>query len=161
VRGDIAGKAGVTGAHRRNGLLQRHPHAVDARPALADHLSPAAIGHRHDRRARTQRDDLPHGAGAIGVIVELVANQLLASTTFGETTSGSARTGEPQRLAVGVDDRHHIELVHRADELRVEVGIDPAGQRSGEDDDRRSPRQIQELLAELLDLFGLHVGPAR
>src|SRR3954447_7171672 len=98
-----------------------------------------------------------------------------ASSTLGETTAGSARTarrrggraggrrgapGRAGRVAVGVDDRGHVELVQLADQLAVRARLDAGRQRPGEDDDVGAARQIQQLVAEELELLARHRGPA-
>ena len=117
---------------------------------------------RHDRRARAERDDLADGAGAVAVVVELVSDELLGLDHVRRDDVGLGAHRMAQRVAVGVDDRHHVELAHLAQELGVELGLDAARQRAGEHDDRRAARQVEELLAELLELVGVdRRAPAR
>ena len=75
-----------------------------------------------------------------------------ASITFGETTSGSARTawrsGSPS-VSTTVSTSEPLEV---PDQRRVDVRLDPARQRAGEHDDRRAAREVEQLVAEQLDL---------
>ncbi len=75
-----------------------------------------------------------------------------ASSSLGETTWGSARTASRSGIAVGVDDRDHPELLDLADQAGVDVGLDPARQAAGEHAHARALGQVQELVAEQLEL---------
>jgi hypothetical protein len=59
-----------------------------------------------------------------------------------------------QRVAVCVDDDDEAELAQLLDEVGVDVAVDPARQRAREDDDRRAAREVDELVAEELELAG-------
>ena len=64
--------------------------------------------------------------------------------------------GEAHRLAVGVDDGRHVELAQLLDEVGVDDRVDAARQRAGEDDDVGAAREVEQLVAEQLDLLGAH-----
>ena len=68
--------------------------------------------------------------------------------------------GVAQRVAVGVDDRHHVELVQLAHQsARRSRARRPRGSEPANDDDRGAARQVEQLLAELLELVGLDARP--
>ena len=112
----------------------------------------AAVGHGHDRLARAERGHLAHGDDAVLVVVELVADELLGleHVRRDDVRLGAHRVA--QRLAVGVDDRREAQLAQLPDQAGVDVGVDAARQRAGEDDDRRAAREVHQLVAEQLDL---------
>ena len=116
------------------------------------HLREAAVGQRHDRLARAERDDLAHRERALVVVVELVPDELLGLEHVGRDDVGLGAHGLVQRVAVGVDHRRDARALQLADQGGVDVGVDAARQRAGEHDDRRAAGEIQELVAEQLDL---------
>ena len=71
-------------------------------------------------------------------------------------TSGSARTawrsGSPSVSTI-VGDVHAPQV---ADQPGVDVGVQAARQRAGEDDDVGAARQVEQLVAEELDLLRAH-----
>ena len=95
---------------------------------------------------------LAHGDGAVLVVVELVADQLLGLQHVRRDDVGSARTawrsGSPSVSTIVVTPSLRSSRIRRG----VDVGVDAARQRAGEHDDLRAPREVQELVAEQLDL---------
>ena len=120
--------------------------------AVDEHLREAAVGKRHDRLARAERGDLAHRERALLLAGELVADELLGLEHVGRDDVGFGAHRLAQRLAVGVDDGRHLEPLQVADQRRVDVGLDAARQRAGEHDDRGAAREVQQLVAEQLDL---------
>ena len=99
-----------------------------------------------------ERGDLAHRQRALLLAGELVADQLLGLEHVRRDDVRLGAHGLAQRLAVGVDDRRHLQPLEVADQRRVQVGLDPARQRAGEHDDRRAAGEVQQLVAEQLDL---------
>ena len=142
---------------RRRHRPSRRPRAAGsargrARLALGRHRREAAVGHGHDRLDRPERDHLAYRDEAILVVVELVADELLGLEHVRRDDVRRCAHGVAQRVAVGVDDDDEAELAQLLDEVRVDVGVDLARQRAGEDHDRGAAREVHELVVEELEL---------
>src|SRR6478672_10871137 len=74
---DVAGQEGVARADGRDRLAGLDHHAKQRLDAVDQHAADAAVGHRHDRLARAEREHLAHRDQAILLVVELVADELL------------------------------------------------------------------------------------
>ena len=121
--------------------------------AALEHVRVAAVRDRHDRLARRPSRVISTTAlGAVVVVVELVADQLLGLELVRRDHVGLGAHGEPQRLAVGVDDRGHAELPELADQTGVDVRSHAARQAAGEHAHARALGQVQQLVAEQLEL---------
>src|SRR4051794_346572 len=162
ARGDEAREEGVAAADRRDGLARLDPDAEQRRLAArprADRRD-AAVGQRHDRLLGPEPDELAHGDRAVLVVVELVPDELLGLEHVGRDDVGLGADGEAHGLAVAIDDRRHAHLAQVADQRGVDVGLDAARQRSGEDYDVRAAREVEQLVVEEPDLGREHLRAA-
>ena len=66
---------------------------------------------------------------------------------------------EPQRLPLAIERRCDVSPREVTNRLGVEVVLDVARQRAGEDDEVGALGQVVELLAQHLELLRLHRGP--
>ena len=151
ARGDVAGQEGVAGADRRDRLARLDPDAMQ-RGSPSSTTRDAAVGQRHDRLPRAERDHLADGDERSSSSLNSWPTSSSASSTFGEMTSGSARTAWRSGSPSVSIRRHDPDLAQLADQPRVDVGVDAARQRAGEDDDLRAAREVEQLVAEQLDL---------
>jgi len=87
-----------------------------------------------------------------------MSDQLLGSEHIGRHDVRLGPHRQPKGLAVGVDDSRHAGLAQLADQSRVDIAVDAARQRPREHADLRAAGEIQELVAEQLDLV---LGDAR
>src|SRR6185437_9892623 len=71
ARRDVAREERVARAAPGDRLARLDPSAFDVRLAVDEHLREAAVGERHDRFARSHRDDLAHDLRALVLAGEL------------------------------------------------------------------------------------------
>ena len=150
---DVAGQERVSRPDDRARLLLLDPDPMQRRRAVLEDLRIAAVGHGHDRLARAQPGHLDDRLRAVVGVVELVADELLGLELVRRDQVGLGPHRQSQRLAVGVDHRRHAEPAHLADQRRVDVLLDPAREAAGEHADARALGQVEQLLAEQLELL--------
>src|SRR4051812_24798607 len=161
ARRDVAGEEGVARAHRGDRLARLDGHPEQRRLAVVGHdVGEAAVVDGHQRLARAQLDHLAHGDRAVLVVVELVADELLGLEHVRRDDIGLGPHGQAQRVAVGVDDGRDVQVLELADELGVGARLDARRQRAGEDDEVRPPREVEQLVAEQLELLARDRRPA-
>ncbi len=148
----VAGQQRVAGAPFRGRLAGLDTGAFEAALPVHQKLGQATVGEGHDRFAGTQADDLGHRHRALVLTGELVSDELLRLDSVGRDQIGFGADGMAQRLALGIDDGRHLRALEILDQGSVEVGLDATRERAGEDDDRRAPCQVDELVAEQLHL---------
>ena len=100
------------------------------------------------------------GVGAVLVVVELVADELLGLEHVRRDDVGLRAHRAAQRVAVGVDHGRDVQAPQLADQERVDVGVHVARERAGEHAHARALGQVEQLVHEQLDLVRRDLRPA-
>ena len=96
------------------------------------------------------------------ILGELLADEALGLGLVRRHQVRLGRDAEAERLALGVEDRANSAAAQLTDRLRVEVLSHAPRQRAREHHDVRAAGEVEQLLAQQLELLLLHLaGPTR
>ena len=151
MRGDEAGEQHVAASRRREtGSTCGATRAVAPRLAALAQAREAAALVRDQHVARAELGDVLEREREVLPLVELLADERLGLALVRRDEERLRLEAEPQRLALRVEHGQHLAPVELADQLGVEVVVDAARQRAGEDDEVGAAGEVVQLLEQHL-----------
>ena len=150
---DVAGKEAVAGADGGN-RLELIDASLVAAPlgTLADERDAACLG-GDDRLTGSHVEQAVEAQGEVGSVVELLADRFLCLDEVGCDHRGLPTQAGAHVLAVGIENREHIQSPKLGHEAEVDVLRHARRHAAREHADRRSPREVEQALDETLRLL--------
>jgi hypothetical protein len=158
ARREEAREQDVARADGRDGFEPRRHRAKEARLALLPQPCDAAGLGRDQDVARAELGDALECEQEVLLVVELLADERLGLALVRRHQERLCLHAVPERLALRVEHGGNVTARELAGHLGVEIVLDVARQRAGEDDDLGTLREITQLLLEDLELLLGHRG---